>query len=85
MPRKTYTDLKVENEALRQMVKDLIHDYRDLYGALLELNHKTASVHNSLIELEENYDNVKQALDSHKTTRDRMEELVEITGKKYKD
>jgi len=85
MPRKTYTDLKVENEALRQMVKDLIHDYRDLHSALLELNHKTASIHNSLIELEENYDNVKRVLDSHKTTRDRMEELVEITGKKYKD
>ena len=85
MPRKTYTDLKVENEALRQLVKDLISDYRDLHKALNDLDYKTATAHNHLIELREMYDKTEQVVESKKTTRERMEQLVEITGKKYKD
>ena len=85
MPRKTYTDLKVENEALRQLVKDLISDYRDLHKALCELNFKTANAHNHIIELADMYSKTEKVIDSHKTTRERMEQLVEITGKGFKD
>lgn len=85
MPRKTYTDLKIENEALRQLVKDLISDYRDLDKALHELDYKTATAHNYIIELKDMYDKTEEARNSHKTVRERMEQLVEITGKKYKD
>lgn len=85
MPRKTYTDLKVENEALRQLVKDLISDYRDLHRTLHELDYKTAKAHDYIIELKEMYDKAEKAIESHKTTRERMEELVEITGKNFKD
>ncbi len=85
MPRKTYTDLKVENEALRKLVKDLISDYRDLHKALYELDYKTAKAPDYIIELKEMYDKTEQAINNHKTVRDRMAELVEITGKNYKD
>lgn len=85
MPRKTYTDLKVENEALRQLVKELISDYRDLNKALHELDFKTAKAHDYIIELADMYDKTEKAIESHKTTRERMEQFVEITGKGFKD